>query len=56
LPFFHTINSGRRQDRQTREGPSIFKWETMREVGTEVLRYVTGAIPGKIYEVELTSG
>src|SRR4051794_18256097 len=35
---------------------SIFKWDTMREVGPETLRYETGALPGKICEVELTSG
>jgi len=35
---------------------SIFKWDTMREVGQETLRYETGAISGTIYEVELTSG
>jgi hypothetical protein len=38
------------------EQKSIFKWETIREVGQETLRYKTGAIPGKVYEVELTSG
>ena len=34
----------------------IFKWDTMREVGLETLTYQTAALPGKIYEVELTSG
>jgi hypothetical protein len=34
----------------------IFKWDTMREVGQETLRYQAGAIPGKVYEVDLTSG
>jgi hypothetical protein len=34
----------------------IFKWDTMREVGQETLCYQTAAIPGKVYEVELTSG
>jgi hypothetical protein len=35
---------------------TIFKWDTLREVGSDTLRYQSGAIPGKIYEVELTSG
>jgi hypothetical protein len=34
----------------------IFKWDTLREGGQETLRYETGAIPGKICEIELTSG
>jgi hypothetical protein len=38
------------------EEKPIFKWETMREVGQETLRYQCRAIPGKVYEVELTSG
>ena len=34
----------------------IFKWDTLREVGSETLRYESGPIPGKVYEIELTSG
>jgi hypothetical protein len=33
----------------------IFKWETLREVGPYDLRYAV-PVPGKLYEVELTSG
>ena len=33
----------------------IFKWDTLREVGQETLRYQMGYLPGKVYEVELTS-
>jgi hypothetical protein len=40
---------------ETEEQP-IFCWETLREVGRETLRYQTGAIPGQVCEVELTSG
>jgi hypothetical protein len=36
-------------------GSSIFKWETMRELGPHALMYEQ-PIPGKILEVELTSG
>lgn len=38
------------------EEKPIFKWDTMREIGQETLRYQTGAIPGKVYEVELMNG
>jgi hypothetical protein len=38
------------------EDRPIFKWDTLREVGQETLRYQAGAIPGKVYEVDLTSG
>lgn len=34
---------------------SIFKWETLKEIGPEHLDYET-PVPGKVYEVELTSG
>jgi hypothetical protein len=34
----------------------IFKWDTLREIGRETLPYQAGAIAGKVYEVELTSG
>jgi hypothetical protein len=34
----------------------IFKWDTLREIGQETLYYQAGAIVGKVYEVELTSG
>jgi hypothetical protein len=35
-------------------GP-IFRWETLREVGTHALRYLR-PIPGRVFEVELVSG
>jgi hypothetical protein len=38
------------------EAAPIFNWERMREVGQETLSYRMGAIPGKVYEIELTSG
>jgi hypothetical protein len=34
---------------------SLFKWETMREVGADTLSYEQ-PVPGKVVEVELTSG
>jgi hypothetical protein len=40
---------------KTAEEP-IFRWDTIHEVGQETLRYRTGAIPGKVCKVELTSG
>ncbi len=35
--------------------PSIFKWETLKEIGPCVLRY-NPAVPGATFEVQLTSG
>jgi hypothetical protein len=38
------------------EHETIFKWETMKEVGRHELQYRDGAVPGEVFEVELTSG
>jgi hypothetical protein len=35
---------------------SIFKWDTMKETGPRELQYQDRTVPGKIFEVELTSG
>jgi hypothetical protein len=37
------------------EPASIFKWETLTEIGTRELQYQDRTVPGKIMEVELTS-
>src|SRR5437879_5824742 len=34
----------------------MFKWETLREVAPEPLRYQTGDVSGKTFEIELTNG
>jgi hypothetical protein len=34
----------------------MFKWETLREIGVDSPRLQSGVIPGRVYEVELTSG
>lgn len=38
------------------EQPSIFKWETLREIGADNLQREKGVILGKMCEIELTSG
>lgn len=40
----------------TSEPEPLFKWETMKEVGPHALHYQDRAVPGKIVEVQLTSG
>lgn len=38
-------------------GPeTIFRWDTLREIGPYPLRYSGQSVPGKVYEVELGSG
>jgi hypothetical protein len=34
----------------------MFKWGTLKEIEPQLLRYSSGVIPGKTYEVDLTSG
>ena len=36
--------------------PSIFRWDTLREIGSHEFRYLSGRVPGRRVEVELTSG
>jgi hypothetical protein len=40
----------------TSEHEPIFRWETLKEVGPRELKYRDRTVPGKILEVELTSG
>jgi len=35
---------------------SMFKWETLKEVGTQDLQHQGQVYPGKVYEVQLTNG
>ncbi len=35
---------------------SIFRWDTLKEIGPYPLRYSDGSVPGKAYEVALRSG
>jgi hypothetical protein len=38
------------------EPAPLFKWETMKEVGSHELKYRDRTVPGKNFDVELTSG
>lgn len=40
----------------TSEPEPLFKWETMKEVAPHALHYQDRTVPGKIVEVQLTSG